>query len=288
MASAFASTATPTCLRCALRSSLTRLSTRRWRRVRRSGCCRACRRISERRTPLSRTLIGDEDERVIAERLIGGTRLADPKVRQALFDGGEAAINASTDPLIVYVRDKWEPAAWPLRREMEDEVRATITKEAALIDRARLAVYGDDAAPDATFTPRLSFGVVGGYNLYGRAMPAITTVGDALSHETGSDPFRLPDRWHAARSRLDPATPLDVVSTVDAAGGNSGSPMVDRDGRLTGLFFAINDAGEANVFANDAAHARGIAVAWPAIKVLLMQAYGARRLVDEIEGRRSR
>ncbi len=232
--------------------------------------------------PAYRALIGHESEAALAQRLVAGTKLRDAGERKRLLDGGFAAIAASTDPLIMFVRDTWEPLAMANERDWVDNVTGVYDSNAALIDRARQATGGADVAPDATFTPRLSFGAVSGYSLYGQAMPAFTTLADAFAQETGQDPFRLPARWHAAGARLDRTTTLDFVAAVDIVGGNSGSPVVDRDGDLVGLVFAVNDAAEANVFINDPVHARGIAVTWPAIRMLLRQAYGAGRLVDEM------
>jgi hypothetical protein len=233
--------------------------------------------------PAYRILLGHESEKALAEHLVTATHLGDAAERRRLLDGGQAAVSASTDPLIVFVRDKWAPLMIAARRDWDVNVDGVYRRNAALIDQARLATGGGDQAPDATFTPRLSFGAVGGYTLYGRTMPSFTTLGDARAMETGQDPFRLPDRWRAAKDRLPASTMLDFVAAVDIVGGNSGSPVVDRAGDLVGLIFAGNDAAEANTFVNDRAHARGIGVAWPAIVTLLREAYGAGRLIDEIE-----
>jgi hypothetical protein len=233
--------------------------------------------------PATIALLDRESPHDLAARLIGGTRLGDPAVRKALLDGGAPAIAASTDPLIVYVRDKWEPLALPLREDYEN-VGAIVTANSALIDQARLAVLGPDADPDATFTPRVSYGVVRGYNLGGVAVPVETTFGESFALDTGHDPFRLPRSWLDAKPALDMATSLNVVSTVDAVGGNSGSPLVNREGKLVGLVYAINDAGEANAFGYDDTEARTIAVTLPAIRAALSKIYHADRILREIEG----
>ncbi len=228
-------------------------------------------------------LLGHESPDDLAKRLVSGTKLADVEQRKALFDGGAAAVAASIDPLVAYVRDKWEPMARAVRRDDDDNVEAVITANAALIDQARYAVLGASAAPDATFTPRLSYGVVQGYSLDRAAMPAMTTVGEAFAQDTGHDPFRLPKSWLDAKSGLDGATPLDMATTADIVGGNSGSPMVDRDGKLVGLIFAVNDAGEGGTFRYDDAQVRAIAVAVPAIRMALDKIYHADRIVKEID-----
>jgi hypothetical protein len=232
--------------------------------------------------PLYRKLIGNEGEDAMAARFVADTTLFDPAERKRLIDGGAEAVSASTDPLLAYIRDKWVPAMLPVRKAWDDSVDAVYARNAALIDQARLAVDGDTAAPDATFSPRLSYGAVKGYRWYGGDMPAWTTLGEAFALDSGKDPFRLPDRWRAARHRLAMATKLDFVADVDCVGGNSGSPVVDRDGHLVGLAFAINDAGEHNTFANEPLASRTISVSWPAIETMLRNVYAAGSLADEI------
>jgi len=229
-------------------------------------------------------LLGNESPHDLAARLVAGTRLGDVAQRQTLLDGGEAAIAASPDPLIVYVRDRWNPLSRPLRDDYEANVAAVITANSALIDQARLAVFGAGADPDATFTPRLAYGVVRGYAHGGVAMPPQTTIGEAFALDTGRDPFRLPKSWLDAKAGLDMATPLDVAFTADIVGGNSGSPLLDRDGRLVGLVFAGNDAAEGGTFGYDDTEARAIAVTVPAIRAALAHIYHADRIVREIDG----
>jgi hypothetical protein len=232
--------------------------------------------------PLYRKLIGNDGEEAIASRLVAGTKLFDLAERRRLLQGGFAAVRASQDPLLAYVRDKWIPAMLPVRKDWDDNVDGVFKQDAALIDQARLATGGSAVAPDATFSPRLAFGAVRGYRWYGADMPAWTTLGDAFSLDSPHDPFRLPDRWRAAKSRLAMGTPLDFVADVDIVGGNSGSPVVDRAGNLVGLCFAGNDAAEHNTFANNPQAARSISVSWTAIQTMLSDVYGAKSLVEEI------
>jgi hypothetical protein len=116
-------------------------------------------------------------------------------------------------------------------------------------------------------------------------MPAETTIGEAFALDTGRAPFRLPKSWLAAKPALEMTTQLDVVSTTENQPGNSGSPMVDREGRLVGLIFAINDAAEAGTYGYDAAEMRSIAVSMPAIRTALKTIYHANRIVEEIDGK---
>jgi hypothetical protein len=232
--------------------------------------------------PLYRTLIGDEGESAIAARLVAGTKLFDAAERRRLVEGGAAAVTASTDPLLVYIRDKFLPAMLPVRKDWDDNIDGVYRRNAALIDQARLATGGNDVAPDATSTPRLAFGAVKGYRWYGADMPVWTTIGEAFGLDRPSDPFQLPKTWRVAKTKLPMNMKLDFVADVDAVGGNSGSPVVDRTGNLVGLCFAINDAGEHNTFANDPQASRTINVSWVAITTMLRDVYGAQSLVDEM------
>jgi hypothetical protein len=232
--------------------------------------------------PLYRDLIGDDGEDVLAERLIAGTKLFDLEERRRLVEGGPAAVRASTDPLLVYVRDRWAPAALIVRKDWDDNVDGVYKRSAILIDQARLATGGGAVAPDATFSPRLAFGAVRGYRWYGADLPAQTTLGEAFALDRPTGVNQLPDRWRAAKSRLNMHLPLDVVADVDMVGGNSGSPVVDRSGELVGLVFAGNDAAENNTFANDPSTARSIWASWVVIEAMLRNVYGAARLADEI------
>jgi hypothetical protein len=128
----------------------------------------------------------------------------------------------------------------------------------------------------------LAFGAVRGYRWYGADLPAQTTLGEAFALDRPTGVNQLPDRWRAAKSRLNMHLPLDVVADVDMVGGNSGSPVVDRSGELVGLVFAGNDAAENNTFANDPSTARSIWASWVVIEAMLRNVYGAARLADEI------
>lgn len=232
--------------------------------------------------PLYRRLIGDDGEDAMAARLIAGTKLFDLEERRRLVEGGPAVVRASTDPLLVYVRDRWAPAALAVRKDWDDNIDGVYKRSAILIDQARLATGGGGVAPDATFSPRLAFGGVRGYRWYGADMPARTTLGEAFALDRPTGVNQLPDSWRAAKGRLNMDVPLDFVADIDAAGGDSGSPVVNRSGEVVGLFFAVNDAAEHNTFANDPRTARGICASWAVIEAMLRNVYGAARLADEI------
>ena len=160
-------------------------------------------------TDVKKALAGKSpDER--AKELIDGTKLDDVAVRKQLYEGGEAAVDASTDPLIVLMR-QIEPDALAIHQRDEDEVQSVLRRDGGNIGKALFAKEGLSVPPDATFTLRLSYGAVEGYKLNGKNVPWFTTMGGAYKHaaEHGSKPpYQLPESWLKAKSSIDLKTPL--------------------------------------------------------------------------------
>jgi hypothetical protein len=232
--------------------------------------------------PLVRHLLGPDSPDTLAERLVAGTHLADPKVREALWRGGEAAIKASDDPLIRFVRAT-DPDARALRTRYEQQVQGPITRAQERLARARFKVFGDAVYPDATFTLRLSFGSVQGWTYQGQTVRPFTSFGGLYARATNSEPFRLPQRWLAARTRLNPDTPLNVSTNNDIIGGNSGSPLIDARGEVVGAIFDGNIHSLGGEFGFDPRLNRAIAVLTTAIGPALRQVYALPALADELE-----
>jgi hypothetical protein len=232
--------------------------------------------------PLVRHLLGTESPEALAERLVSGTHLADPKVRETLWRGGEAAIEASDDPLIRFVRST-DGDARALRTRYEQEVEGPITRGQERLARARFKIYGDSVYPDATFTLRLSYGSIEGWTFKGQTVPPFTHVGGLYARATDSPPFRLPQRWVAARNRIDPATPFNVSTNNDIIGGNSGSPLIDREGRVIGAIFDGNIHSLGGEFGFDPRLNRAVAVLTATIGPALRNVYGLPALADELE-----
>ena len=218
----------------------------------------------------------------LAEHIAAESKLYDPVVRKALLEGGAAAVAASDDPAIVFVRDRLDPPARRVREDMETNVDAVITQGQTQIAQALFAVYGTGVSPDATFSPRLTYGSVSGYPERGRTVEPLTTWGGAFDHETGASPFVAPKSWGAAKARLDLSRPLDIASTNDIIGGNSGSPMVNRNGEAVGLIFDGNIQSLGGDFAFDMTDNRAVSVSTDAILQALDKVYHADRLVKEL------
>jgi len=220
--------------------------------------------------------------------LVDGTKLADPAARKALLDGGEAAVAASTDPMIVAAR-RADPILREAQRRMHDTVTSVLTPAGEKLGKARFLIYGKDAYPDATFTLRLSYGTVEGYPYNGTIAPPFTTfygLYDRAASFSNKPPFDLTAKEAAGRHKLDLSTPLDFVSTGDIIGGNSGSPVVNRDGELVGLIFDGNIESLAGDFVYDGAKNRAVAVHSSGMIEGLRKLYGASALADELEGKK--
>lgn len=231
--------------------------------------------------PAVRRLLGKESPEELAARVVEGTSLFDPRARRALWEGGAAAVAASKDPLLALARAS-DADARAIRKLHEDEVEAVQKKNQALIAEARFAVHGRSIYPDATFTLRLSYGQVKGWKANGRDVPPFTSLAGAYERATGRDPYALPQSWLAAKERLDLSTPFDFVTDNDIIGGNSGSPVFDRDLRIVGLVFDGNLPSLGGDYGFDAAVNRAVSVHSSAILEALSRIYGADRLVAEL------
>jgi hypothetical protein len=231
--------------------------------------------------PIVKRLLGKESPEQVAARMVDGTHLGDPEVRKALWTGGAAAVAASQDPFILFAA-AIDPQARAIRRRYEAEVESVEQKNEERIAKARFARVGTDTYPDATFTLRLSYGAVKGWDEAGTPVAPFTTLGGAFDRATGADPFRLPDSWIKAKGKLDLDKPFNFSSTNDIIGGNSGSPVVDRRGRLVGLIFDGNIHSLGGAFGYDGTSNRSVAVDSAAILEALDKIYGAKDLAREL------
>jgi hypothetical protein len=169
-----------------------------------------------------------------------------------------------------------------VRKIYEDEVQAPVAASQEKIARARFAVLGTNIYPDATFTLRLSYGAVEGWIEKGEAVAPFTNLSRLYERATGKPPFQLPQVWLTARNKLDAATPFNYVTTNDILPGNSGSPLVDAQGRLVGLAFDGNIHSIAGNYWYDARMNRAVAVHPAIILTALRDVYGASALAKEI------
>jgi hypothetical protein len=234
--------------------------------------------------PLVRKVFGNESPDALAARLIRDSSLADPAARVALYEGGQAAIDASQDPMI-RLAALVDPTARELRKRYEEQVEGPAQRAQEAISKARFAVYGTSIYPDATFTLRLSYGAMTGWKEKGEDVRPWTELSRAYERATGEPPFRIPPRWMAAKERLDMATRANFTTNNDIVGGNSGSPMLGADGRIVGLAFDGNIHSIAGSYWFDDRMNRSIGVHPAYIRAALEQVYGAKALLAEIDAR---
>lgn len=219
-----------------------------------------------------------------AAQLVAGCKLADTELRRKLAEGKEADLDAAEDPMIELARIV-DPAARAFRKRYEEEVEEPQRQAYAKIAGARFATEGTSNYPDATFTLRLAYGVVKGYQEQGRTLPPWTVLDGAFEHADGHDnrePFQLPKRWLDRRQKLDGQTPYNFVSTADIIGGNSGSPVVNRAGELVGIIFDGNIQSLVLAFAFTEEQARATSVHSSGIREALLKIYDAKELGQEL------
>ncbi len=231
--------------------------------------------------PAVRLALGRDSPRNLAARLVRETRLGDPAWRAQLWHGGRTALDKSGDPLIALVM-RLEPEALKMRQRFEDEVEAPLLSAEERVARARFAIGGRSAYPDATFTLRLSYGAVQGWREGDREIIPFTTMEGLFARTTGQPPFRLPARWLQAQDRINLETRFNFVSNNDITGGNSGSPVVDAGGRLVGLIFDGNIHSIGGDYWFDPALNRAVAVHPAAVMLALSEIYQAGALLREM------
>jgi hypothetical protein len=237
--------------------------------------------------PLTTQILAGKTPEARAAELVAATRLGDAAYRKELFAGGAAAVNASTDPFIELAR-RIDPRARELRKKYDSEVLAVERDAYAKIAQAVFATAGDSAYPDGTFTLRLSYGAVKGYEENGRRITPFTEIrglyarADQHGHKP---PYALPASWQNARAKVDMTTPYNLVSTNDIVGGNSGSPLINARGELVGLIFDGNIQSLPAYFIFESTQARAVSVDARGMIEALRTVYGADTLVTELLGK---
>ena len=236
--------------------------------------------------PFLRAALNGKTPEQAAADLVRNTRITDPAVRQQLVQGGLPAITASTDPLIVFARGVDPLARTQLARA--NALNAIIASNSEKIGQAMFATYGTNLPPDATFTLRISDGLVKSYPSNGTIAPYKTTFYGLYERSAAfdnKDPFKLPQRWVDRKANLDMSTPYDFVSTNDIIGGNSGSPVINKNAEVVGLVFDSNIEGVSNRFIFTTEVGRTVSVHSRAITEALRKMYDGSRIADELQGR---
>jgi hypothetical protein len=234
--------------------------------------------------PVVKKVLGKQSPETLARKLVAGTKLASPQLRRQLYQGGLEATRASKDPMLELVRSLDEEAR-AIRNRYEEQVESVFDRNGELLARARFEAYGTSAYPDATFTLRLSFGQVKGYVEEGKTVEPFTRFAGLYERATGEEPFRLPPSWAQARPRLELQMPFDFVTSNDIIGGNSGSPVFNKDAEIVGVAFDGNIQSLGGEYGFDESVNRAVAVHSLGILEGLRKVYDARRLLEEL-GRR--
>ncbi len=225
-------------------------------------------------------VLGKDSPAQLAARLVDGTTLGDVAIRKALWTDA-AALEKSNDPFIQLARSV-DAASRAVRKRFENEISAVEQKNAELISKARFAFHGSKVYPDATGTLRLSYGDVQGWMERGKAVAPFTDFAGAFTRNTGADPYALPASWLASKSKLNLAEHYDFVTTNDIIGGNSGSPMINRNAEIVGLAFDGNIHSHGGGFWFDVKMNRTVGVTSSAIVETLKNIYGADELLKEL------
>ena len=236
---------------------------------------------------LAQTALGGKGPRARATELVLGTKVKEVAFRKELYAGGKAAVDAARDPMIELARAV-DGQARAVRKivETQDEIKR---QAHAQIAKARFALEGAENYPDATFSLRLAFGVVKGYEENGQQVPFQTTLAgmyQRAAEQHNRPPFDLPLRWVQRKGKLNLNTPFNFVCTADIIGGNSGSPVINRSAELVGIIFDGNIQSLVLDFYFTEEQARAVSVHSQAILEALRKVYGAGKLADELTGRK--
>jgi Peptidase S46 len=235
---------------------------------------------------LYRQIMGDKSPADRAAELVHNSKLDSVELRKRLYEGGKTAVDASSDPMILLAR-LVDPASRAVRKQMESQVDEVERQAYGQIAKAKYELEGKNTYPDATFTLRLAFGTVKGYEEQGKHIPFETHFAglyDRAQEHHDKEPFDLPKRWVERKYKLDLSTPFNLVCTADIIGGNSGSPVINKDAEIVGLIFDGNIQSLVLDFVYTDKEARAVAVHSLALTEALRKVYEAGALADEIMG----
>lgn len=236
--------------------------------------------------PLVKKVLAGKSPSERAYELVSGSKMKDVKLRKKLYKGGKEAIDACTDPMIELAR-LVDAEARKVRKTLESDVDEVSRQAYAEIAKVKFALEGAGTYPDATFTLRLAFGQVKGYEEDGKHVPFETTFAGLYKRSAehhNREPFNLPPRWVEKKDRLNLKTPLNFICTADIIGGNSGSPVINRRAEIVGLIFDGNIQSLALDFAYSDEVARAVSVHSAGIVEALRKVYDAGALADELTG----
>jgi len=233
--------------------------------------------------PTVKSILAGMSPRARAADLINRSQVRAVAFRKRLYEGGAAVVTTAKDPLIELAR-LIDNEARELRKiaEAQDEIKQ---QAQAAISKARFAIQGTSNYPDATFSLRLSYGTVKGYEENSANVPATTNLAGLYARSAEQDnkpPFDLPPRWVEKKAALDLKVPYNFVSTNDIIGGNSGSPVVNRAAEFVGIIFDGNIQSLSEDYGYSDAQSRALSVHSAGILEALRKVYEVPVLVNEL------
>ena len=231
--------------------------------------------------PMVKAMLDGKTPAAAAKFYVESSKLADVAERKRLAQD-PAAVKASSDGMIKLAL-ALEPTARELRKRYEDQVESVVSRAASQIAQARFAVFGGNEYPDATFTMRLAYGDVKGYqNDAAQHVAYATDFAGFYAKGKATEPYIIPERWLKAKSQVELKTHLNFVSTADTHGGNSGSATLNTKGEVVGILFDGNIEGLPNRFVFTDRQARSVHVSSEGIIEALRSVYKADRLLKEL------
>ena len=235
-------------------------------------------------SPLATSLLGGRSPEDVAASIVAESVLADSAGAVEAVRSGAAGMGDPAMQLLGALISGIGPFQQAMGSISPEEEQI-----AAALGRARFEVYGTDVPPDATFSLRISDGVVSEYEYNGTFAPVLTTFYGLydrhyshVSGGTGDGEWDLPERWLDPPGDPDLSTPMNFVSTNDIIGGNSGSPLVNADLELVGLAFDSNTEGLSGEYIFLTDRARAVSVDVRGILEALEEVYLAERIVEEL------
>ncbi len=230
------------------------------------------------------TLLNNRTPEQAAEELSKQAVSASREKTMELLSKSPEEILNTLDPLLVFIQ-AIQPTLNEMRQRaqaIQDEIQANVQ----ILGRALYDVYGTSIPPDATFTLRITDGIVKGYEYNGTIAPPYTTFYGAYDRYYSfgkQEPWKLPERWLNPSPSLELGTPLNFVSTCDIIGGNSGSPVINKNLEVVGLIFDGNIESLPGDIIFDETKNRAVSVHSAGIIEALKHIYKTERLVKEME-----